>query len=393
MSASGVEEETSQREHVTGSILVADDDPINRMLLRDLLESEGHSVQEASDGYEALRAAAFRPDAILLDVMMPHMDGFEVCRQLKRDPNLASIPVIIVTSLADRRDRLTGIEAGANDFLTKPLDTHEVALRVRNAVYQHGLYTQLQESHEQMNHLFGMATHDMLNPLGVIRTYSALLLNDKSALPEQIATCLMTIDRSSAYLLRLVTELLDVSRIESGKLVLNLEPCDLVPLLRGVIDLNRVLADRKAIKLEFDGPESLDPVLVDSAKIEQVFNNLVGNAIKVSPEHSTVRVSLKAEGGSLLVTIVDAGPVIPQADLDQIFQPFSAATAKGLEGELQTGLGLAIAEKVVRGHGGSIRVEPADGQGNRFVLSLPQRMPGSSSKAGAAPPKLSAESR
>lgn len=363
----------SNGKRIVGTVLVADDDPINRILLRDLLEAEGHKVEEASDGYEALRAASFKPDVVLLDVMMPHMDGFEVCRQLKRDPDLASIPVLIVTSLADRRDRLTGIEAGANDFLTKPLDTHEVALRVRNSVHLRSLYTQLQDMNDQMNHLYGMATHDMLNPLAVIRTYARVLLGEN--LPESVATCLTTIDRSSSYLLSLVTDLLDVSKIESGKLTLHLEQCDIFPLLQNVVALNQVLADRKSIKLQFESFVETQTVYMDAAKIEQVLNHLINNAIKFTPDGGTVGVFLKPSDTSLTITVSDEGPGIPANELHRVFQPFGVTSLKGMDAELQTGLGLAIADKVVRGHGGQIRVETQEGKGSRFHVSLPIRKP------------------
>lgn len=363
--------EGSRGDHVTGSVVIADDDPVNRLLVREVLEADGHTVYEARDGYEALRAATHRPDVILLDIMMPNMDGFEVCRQLKADPDLASIPVLLVTSLADRRDRLAGIAAGANDFLTKPLDTYEVVLRVRNAVHLHSLFTQLQGMHEQMNHLFGMASHDMLNPLAMIRTYSTQLLSDREKLPEPFIRCLTTIDRSASYLLRLVSDLLDVSKIEAGKLTLHLERCDILQMVGDVVLLNQILADRKSIRIDLQAAIHPEPIYVDRAKIEQVLNNLISNAIRFSPPASTVTVSLEPGDGTLDITVADEGPGIPANELGLIFKPFGITSLKSAEGELQTGLGLAIADKVVRGHGGCIRVDSTVGKGSRFHVSLP----------------------
>lgn len=139
---------------VTGHVLVVDDEENNRELLRDLLEEQGHQVTEAENGEQALeRVKKAPPEVILLDVMMPGMDGFEVCRRLKADPETAPIPILLVTSLTGRSDRLTGIEAGANDFISKPIDTQDVLLRVRNAVYTRHLYNTVQENYEKVQKL------------------------------------------------------------------------------------------------------------------------------------------------------------------------------------------------------------------------------------------------
>jgi len=138
----------------TGHVLVVDDEEKNRELLRDLVEEQGHQVTEAENGEQALeRVKKALPDVILLDVMMPGMDGFEVCRRLKDNPETAPIPILLVTSLTERSERLTGIEAGANDFISKPIDTQDVLLRVRNAVYTRHLYNTVQENYERVQKL------------------------------------------------------------------------------------------------------------------------------------------------------------------------------------------------------------------------------------------------
>lgn len=138
----------------TGHVLVVDDEETNRELLRDLLEEQGHQVTEAENGEQALQKVKENPlDVILLDVMMPGLDGFEVCRRLKGDPETAPIPVLLVTALTERSDRLTGIEAGANDFISKPVDTQDVIFRVRNAIYTMHLFHEVQENYERVQKL------------------------------------------------------------------------------------------------------------------------------------------------------------------------------------------------------------------------------------------------
>ncbi len=134
-----------------GRILVADDEEKNRRLLCDILEAEGHGVILVQDGQQALETAfAATPDVVLLDIMMPKMDGFEVCRRLKADPKTASIPVIIVTALVERSDRIKGVAAGADDFLVKPIDREELILRVRNSVYRKHLYDELANKYAEL---------------------------------------------------------------------------------------------------------------------------------------------------------------------------------------------------------------------------------------------------
>src|SRR6266850_1140956 len=145
---------TAQVAAGSGLVLVVDDEEQNRSLLRDPLEARGYEVVEAENGLVALHLIAGRPpDVILLDVMMPHMDGFEVCRTLKNDPKTAHIPILMVTALSDRKERLMGIGAGANDFLNKPVDFQDVILRVANARHTKGLFDQLQEEQKRSDRL------------------------------------------------------------------------------------------------------------------------------------------------------------------------------------------------------------------------------------------------
>jgi len=156
MQAAAIENSTTEDQTTSGShlVLIVDDEETNRALIRDLLESQGYRTSEAGNGAEALRLAALQPpDLILLDLMMPGLDGFETCRRLKRAPHTAPIPILMVTALSERKERLLGIKAGANDFLTKPIDTQELSLRVRNALQTKDLYNRLRAEQEKSEEL------------------------------------------------------------------------------------------------------------------------------------------------------------------------------------------------------------------------------------------------
>ena len=227
---------------------------------------------------------------------------------------------------------------------------------------------------EQKNRLLGMAAHDLRNPLGVIMSYARFLNRMAGAkLDEKERQFVAQIEKSSQFMLRLLEDLLDVSQIESGKLILAKAPTDLVALMRNNIELNRVLAGAKNIVIELDLPDALAPVDIDATKIEQVLNNLVSNALMYSHPGTTVRVALAAGTDDVTVSVRDQGQGIPEAELGKLFQAFSKITVKSTGGEKSTGLGLAITRRIVEGHGGRIVVASRVGEGSTFSFSLPLR--------------------
>jgi signal transduction histidine kinase len=228
----------------------------------------------------------------------------------------------------------------------------------------------------EKNRFLGIAAHDLRSPLGVILTYSEFLEDEAAAvLTAEQRDFVTAIRTTSRFMLRLLDDLLDVSRIEAGRLDLDLQPVELVALLRHNVGLNRVLAGRKRIEVAFAPEAAALPVVADAAKLEQVLNNLIGNAIKFSPAGAQVEVRLGADRDRVTITVADQGPGIPQADLPKLFKPFSRTSVRPTGGEKSTGLGLAIVHRIVAGHGGDVRVESEVGRGSRFVVSLPKRGP------------------
>jgi signal transduction histidine kinase len=224
------------------------------------------------------------------------------------------------------------------------------------------------------NQFLGMAAHDLRNPLSVIMSYSEFLMEDVGAsLGDQQREFLNIIRSSSEFMLRLVNDLLDIAQIEAGQLRLDLQPTDLVALVRHNIALNRVLAAKKHIEIQLSD-EPLPRLPLDASKIEQVLNNLIGNAIKFSSPHTTitVRVTRPAnDSTSVLLAVQDQGPGIPPNELDKLFKPFQRTSVKSPTGEKSTGLGLTIVKKIVEGHNGKIWVESQVGKGTVFFVALP----------------------
>ena len=230
---------------------------------------------------------------------------------------------------------------------------------------------QLEQLNEQKNQFLGMAAHDLRNPLHVIRSLSKfLLVKTRGKLEADLIEILENIYASSEFMTRLVNDLLDVAKIESGKLTLHLRSADLVALVRRNVYLNRVIAAQKEIVIQLT-LEPLPQMSLDPDKIEQVLNNLLSNAIKYSPPGSKINVYLTQEDEHALIKIQDEGQGIPTAELDKLFKPFQTTSVQSTAGEKSTGLGLVIVKRIVEGHGGKIWVESETGSGSAFLVSLP----------------------
>lgn len=231
---------------------------------------------------------------------------------------------------------------------------------------------ELERLHILKDRFLGIAAHDLRTPLGVIMAYSDFLEEEAGAgMKAEHREFVSTIRSSSAFMLALVNDLLDVATIQSGKLTLKRAPLDLPVLLTENIARNQVLATRKKIRLVFDAPSTFPPVSLDPVKFEQVMNNLLGNAMKFSGEGTTTSVRLLHCGGRAKIYVSDEGPGIPVDKIHELGQPFARIGTKAPGGEPGTGLGLLIVRKIIEGHGGTIRVDTTVKRGTTFIIELP----------------------
>lgn len=242
---------------------------------------------------------------------------------------------------------------------------------------------ELERLNEQKNQFLGIASHDLRNPLEVVLTYSQFLYEDAADLlsAEQIEF-IKTIRSSSRFMLNLVNDFLDISKIEAGKLELDLENVDVVKLCRENVARNQILAQSKQIDISFEAPEALPEIIIDEFKIEQVLNNLLGNAIKFSPVNGKIDVLVTSREGNAIISVRDYGQGIAPDELEKVFNPFVKGRSQTTQGEKSTGLGLAIVKKIVEGHGGNVRVESELGKGATFYLCLPTPNRGNLNKLG-----------
>jgi two-component system, sensor histidine kinase and response regulator len=365
-----------------GRILVVDDESVNQELMKEVLEDAGHSVDVASDGESALRRVREDPpDVILLDVMMPGMDGFTACSRLKENPATAAIPVLMITSLRDREDRLRGIAAGANDFLSKPADMQDVIMRVRNAVYTRLLHdrvledlNRLRELEQMRDTLSHMIVHDIRSSLTAVVWALRMLMREdaeRPLTPEQRSRCLASAMSSTGEVLEMAGSVLDVNRLEEGRMPLAIAPHPVRPLIDEAVDSLGVMLRGNPLVIDTGDPSPV--VQCDRDIVRRVLLNLLYNAVKYSPSDGTITIEAAAGDECVRVSVTDRGSGIPHEVQDGVFGKYVQVDGDGrrVDGMHSSGLGLTFCKLAVEAHGGTIGVESELGSGSTFWFTLP----------------------
>jgi two-component system, sensor histidine kinase and response regulator len=346
-------------------LLVVDDEPTNVDVLRDLLEALGYRTLGATGGEAALALVREgTADLVLLDVMMPEMDGLEVCRRLKSDPATAGIPVVFVTALSDDSARVRAIEAGGDDFLTKPFSRPVLVARIRALLALKGARDELAESYRRLRELEAlrddltrMVVHDLKAPLaGMLASLEVVLDGDAGPLTLEQRTLLGGADELGGDLLRMTENLLDLS----AGVRLHPRDIELRPLLSQVAGAWALRAERAGAKIETVPGEGLT-VRADEQMVRRVLGNLVGNALRHAGAGVTIRLGAARaeEPGAVEVSVADDGAGIDHPDPDRLF-----------ERTPRSGLGLPFCRIAVEAHGGRIwlRSRPSGGTAFHFVL-------------------------
>lgn len=370
-------------ESPTSTVLVVDDNEANRSLARHTLEDEGYRVLLATNGREGLDVFARElPDCVLLDVRMPELDGFAVCERIRALPRGADTPVVFLTALRDVDTFDHALRAGGDDFLTKPVRPTELLIRVQSALRLRRLSSELREHYDLLRHqrddllrlqlqkerLTAFLVHDLKNPVGAMDLQAQLLMRD-ATLPATARESAAQIRVAARRLGRMILNLLDISKADEGKLSARKAPIDLAALMAKVTGEVDVAARERQVRLEV--ALECDRVQGDEDLLQRTLVNLVENAVRHAPKESAVRLESVARGGAVELRVADAGPGIPEAMRDRIFDPFVQ-----LEANPQTntrggrGLGLAFCKLAVEAHGGTVRIEDGN-PGAVFVLSLP----------------------
>jgi two-component system sensor histidine kinase/response regulator len=366
-------------------LLVVDDDPVNVELLSELLEALDYRVAGALSGPAALEAARERrPDLVLLDVMMPGMNGYEVCRRLKADPATAPIPVVFVTALSDTEDKVQAIEAGGDDFLTKPFNRPLLVARIRSLLRLKAAgdelersYRKLQEVERLKDDLTRMVVHDLKSPLaGMLATLEMAVDGDLGPLSAEQRRLLEDARERGADVLLMIDNLLDLTRLEESRVQLRPRDVDVARLLRELAGDYSVRAELHGARVVAEGAGSGSggaPLLarVDEGLLRRVLGNLVGNAVRHGGPGVKVRLSAGSAEGGVRFTVADDGVGIAPEHHDAIFRKWEIVRPLGDARAEGSGLGLTFCKLAVEAHGGRIWVRSRPGEGCAFHFLVP----------------------
>lgn len=360
------------------NILVVDDAPANLQLLVKLLQMEGYKVRPARSGPAVFALLEdIRPDLILMDINMPEMDGFEVCRRLKADPRHQTIPVIFLSALHDTFDKVKAFEVGGVDYITKPFQMEEVRVRMETHLRLVRMKAELEETnaklrqsekqHELLTHLIA---HDMRTPLfGVLGMAELVSLSPDVQQDPETLDNVINIQDSARILVNLISDMLDVYKKECGSELVKPETCLFETIVDEAVKMMGGIVKRRSLEIHFH--ERSVRVRCDRGLTVRVLVNLLCNAFRFTPEKTGVKLTVGVKDGFLHIRVKDEGRGISSEDQARLFQKFGQLEAKEKGVRYSTGLGLVFCRMVVEGQGGTIGVESVPGHGSVFWFTLP----------------------
>jgi len=360
-------------------ILLVDDTEANLRVLGPLLRAEGWSVASATRGDQALKLIAQRrPDLILLDVMMPEMDGFEVCRNLRANPATRDLPILFITALTDEESIVRAFRDGGQDYITKPFRHAELVARVRThlALRQATLRaekqaTDLARLNADKDRFFSIIAHDLRSPLaGLLGLSEALAANLADFTPDEVAHSIGDMAKSSRNLYQLLENLLEWSQLQTGRMECRPEPLDLPTLLTELAELFNHFIRQKSLTLRLE----LAPAeaWADRRMMHVVFRNLLANAVKFTSSGGLITLRCTMRDGRAVGEVGDTGEGIPPELLKTLFLPGAKPVSKlGTAGERGTGLGLVLCRELLDRADGSLAARSGPAPGSVFTVTLP----------------------
>lgn len=367
-----------------GKILIIDDTPVNLVLLSFLLSEAGYRVRSALSGDEGLiEVQTAPPDLILLDICMPEMDGYTVCRLLKSDERYCHIPVIFLSVYNTLTDKINAFEVGGVDYITKPFHSPEVLARISLHLKLRRSQQELESSHAQLESMLAkeretnrlrsqfvsMIAHDFRTPLTTIQGFASLFKDSLGELSEsQQLFFLDKIENTVDYIVEVLDRFLLVNQAEQGTLTVHSEPIDLRSFCCNLIE-NFQVGCLQTHHLIFICKEDPCQFVLDKRLLQAILENLLSNALKYSPQGGEILLTLECSPHRVYIQVRDWGIGIPLEDQKHLFEAFYRSSNTGsVKG---TGLGLAIVKKCVEALNGKIKVESKEGEGSTFRLSLP----------------------
>jgi signal transduction histidine kinase len=369
------------------SILVVDDEWQTVDTLAAILEQEKYIVHQATSGESALAILAKETiDLVLLDVSMGGLDGFETLARIRVHKKTKDMPVIFLTGyMRDSHHMERGFSLGVNEYLVKPIETGELLVRVRSILRM----TVAEKKVKQLqSDFFSMLVHDLRGPLTAISAFTQIMTEDKELKVENRVEMLNMVMSASDHMLEIINDILDLSKLESEYVSLNRETIDLSRVIRESVQRMKPLGMKKSLMIEENNHDKPIELYADEQKLKQVMENLIGNAIKFSPEGSKVIIAaeeIKEPKGTFLshhvtvpsvaVSVTDSGVGIPEKEMPFLFDKYRQLSTAKMSPSKGSGLGLAICKNIVEAHSGKIWVESHEGKGSTFYFCIPKQRP------------------
>jgi len=365
------------------TIFLVDDEPMNRELLRAYLEGDDHVLVEAESGNRALELAeTIPPDLVLLDVMMPGLSGYETTRRFKEQERGEFLPIVLITALSDPASRRLGAGAGADEFLTKPVDKIELETRIANllALRNHMAALRaseaslvqrnvdLTELHRFKDEMTALLVHDLKNPLSVVASNVDFVLEELPGAPEVVREALQETKGAGRRISRLLSNLADLSRLESSRLDLHRTIVEVRALLAPIVQQRAVMARSREIHVDLVAAATARAE-ADSDLLSRVIENLVDNSFRHTPRGGRIEISVHDRGARTEIQVGNSGPPIPLDARAVIFEKYGQASRA--HGRMNLGLGLYFCRLAIEKHGGSLRLEERPDLPAIFALDLP----------------------
>ncbi len=372
----------------SAAILIVDDDDIVRSIMRAELESEGYLVTEATDGLEGCQSCwANLPDLVISDVIMPKMDGFELCRQLRRHPTSETVPILQMTGMDDTVSVEKAYDAGATDFISKPLQWPVFRHRVRYMLRSARALDELRRSQAALiaarekaevanrakTEFLANMSHELRTPLNAVIGFSTLM-RDRTLGPlhDKYAEYANLMCEAGTHLLTIVNDILDIARAEAGKLELREDDIDLASLVSQTSNFIREQAAKVGVTFTTKAADHLPVFYGDPVKLRQILLNLLGNAVKFTPSGGQIVLSVdRSADGGVIIEVADTGIGIPEDKMELALSPFGQIDSKLSRKFEGTGLGLPLTKRLVELHGGSLKIVSVTAEGTIVSVLLP----------------------
>lgn len=367
------------------NILAVDDVPANLQVVGAILSNEGYDVHTVTSGYQALEfLGSHDVDLVLLDVMMPHLNGFETAKEIKKNPQWENLPIIFLTAVSDKDEVVQGFEVGGVDYVTKPFNKSELLIRVKTQITlrktRHDLEVQntkleriakeLKEANLARDKFFSILAHDLKNPFsGLLSLMDEIIQHLDTFSQEDLLEIFKTLRNSSNNVYHLLLTLLDWGQTQTGGLNLKIQPLNLYPLIEELqYTFENSLAQKK---IEFVHELGIPSVLADRETLATILRNLVSNAIKYTKTGGKIHISSQKVLDTVEITVRDTGVGIKPENMSKLFRLDTKMSTLGTDHESGTGLGLILCKEFVEKNHGSLGVESVWGQGTVFRVFLP----------------------